>query len=185
MSSADAERTDASTPVDLASSARGWHGVQLAVLAFIGLCGVLSDSDPTSPRWLQILAGVLAIAALVLSCASIFLVASVAWPFPTREARTGPEAARRLRLGVTLTYTAVAVMALAASSGWWPTKDEPAPEEGAAAGGQVVQITDGSGSTACGELVAGPAGRIRISTADGPVELATSGLAAIEPVDSC
>jgi hypothetical protein len=183
MSSADAERTDASTPVDLAGSARGWHGVQLAVLAFIGVCGVLSDSDPTSPRWLQILAGVLAIAALVLACASIFLVASVAWP--TREARTGPEAARRLRLGVTLTYTAVAVMALAASSGWWPTKEEPTTSNAAAGGAPVVQITDGSGSTACGELVAGPAGRIRITTADGPVELATSGLAAIEPVDSC
>ena len=39
MSSADAERTDASAPVDLAGSARGWHGVQLAVLAFIGVCG--------------------------------------------------------------------------------------------------------------------------------------------------
>ena len=31
---------------DLADSRRGWHGVQLAVLAFIGLCGVLSDADP-------------------------------------------------------------------------------------------------------------------------------------------
>ena len=70
----------------LANSARGWHGVQLAVLAFIGLCGVLSDADPTLPRWLQVTAGLLAVVALIVSCLSIFVVASVAWPFSARVA---------------------------------------------------------------------------------------------------
>ena len=177
----------------LAHSARGWHGVQLAVLAFIGLCGVLGDADPTSPRWLQVTAGVLAIAALVLSCLSIFLVASVAWPFPTRgdaDALTAsPQAvdaaSRRLRRGVAITYLSVAVMALAASTGWWPTKEESDAAAAGGAGGASVEITDGSGRTACGELVAGPAGRVRLTTAEGTVELATAGLAAISPVASC
>ncbi len=83
-----------------------------------------------------------------------------------------------------MTYTAVAVMALAASSGWWPTKDEA--EDGAAVEQAVsVRITDGSGRSACGELVEGPTGRIRLTTDEGTVELATAGLAAIVPVDNC
>jgi hypothetical protein len=89
-------------------------------------------------------------------------------------------AAGRLRLGVVLTYLAVAVMALAASSNWWPT-----PKAGEVGAGPSVQITDGAGRTACGELVDGPAGRIRLTTAAGRVELATSGLADISPVDGC
>lgn len=182
---ADAERSDGSLLADVSGSARGWHGVQLAVLAFIGLCGVLSDSDPGIPRWLQILAGVLAIAALALSCTSVFLVASVAWPFPGAGGRRSDPAtsARRLRTGVLLTYVAVAVMALAASSSWWPT---PASTSGDGDGtGATVEVTDGSGRTACGELVEGPTGRIRLETAGGTVEVATTGVAHLSPVDTC
>ena len=41
----------------LRASARGWHGVQLAVLGFIGLCGALHDAGAaTGPRWVQELA---------------------------------------------------------------------------------------------------------------------------------
>ena len=32
-------------PEQLRTSARGWHGVQLAVLGFIGLCGALHDAE--------------------------------------------------------------------------------------------------------------------------------------------
>ena len=36
----------------LQTSARGWHGVQLAVLGFIGLCGALHDAgSATGPPW--------------------------------------------------------------------------------------------------------------------------------------
>jgi hypothetical protein len=133
---------------DLASSARGWHGVQLAVLAFIGLCGVLSDADPGLPRWLQITAGVLAVAALIVSCLSIFVVASVAWPFSSRvvSGDVPQRAARRLRRGIALTYAAVGLMALAASSSWWPTPDA-ADLEGA---GATVRITDQAGRSVDG-----------------------------------
>jgi hypothetical protein len=171
------------TLADLANSARGWHGVQLAVLAFIGLCGVLSDADPTLPRWLQITAGVLAVAALIVSCLAIFVVASVAWPFSSRVADgdVGQRAARRLRTGIALTYLAVGLMALAASSSWWPTPDVD-DIEGAAA---TVRITDQSGNTACGTIVDGPEATIQLATADGTVSLAADGLADIVPVDSC
>jgi hypothetical protein len=193
MDAGDAERPEGSSLADVTRSARGWHGVQLAVLAFIGLCGVLSDSDPATPRGLQVTAGVLAISALVLACVSVFLVATVAWPFPTgvpsepspgRGRGTSGPAARRLRVGVALTYVAVAAMALAASSSWWPS----ATSRGIGVDGAAratVEITDRSGRTACGELVEGPEGRIRLATDAGTVELATNGVALISPVDAC
>lgn len=34
------------------ASAKGWHGVQMAALGFIGLCGVLQRDDGDDPRWL-------------------------------------------------------------------------------------------------------------------------------------
>ena len=41
---------------ELRGSARGWHGVQLAVLGFIGLCGVLREGAGSGePHWLQVL----------------------------------------------------------------------------------------------------------------------------------
>jgi len=123
---------------ELAQSARGWNGIQLAVLAFVGLCGVLSEADARHPRWLQITAGLLAVAALALACLAVFLVASVAWPLSSRPPSSRPPssdppssqegspteeglpggARRRLQVGTALTYVAVAVMALAASSNW-------------------------------------------------------------------
>lgn len=168
---------------DLANAARGWHAVQLAVLAFIGFCGVLSDADPALPRWLQVTAGVLAISALIVSCLSIFVVASVAWPFSSRAAGDDvrPSAARRLRTGIALTYAAVGLMAFAASTSWWPTPDS-AGIEGA---GAAVRITDQAGRTACGTIIDGPEATIRLATADGTVELAANGLADIVPVDGC
>jgi hypothetical protein len=191
MDAGEAERSDGSALAALTRSARGWHGVQLAVLAFIGLCGVLSNSDADTPRWLQVTAGVLAISALALACASIFLVASVAWPFPAvpsgaASARVpGPATvARRLRLGVALTYVAVGVMALAASANWWPTPETKGLDGTGAASAKVV-VTDRSGRTACGDLVAGPAGRVRLATTAGTVEVAISGVATISPVTTC
>jgi hypothetical protein len=61
----DSGRSERGGLAELGRSARGWHGVQLAVLALIGLCGVLTDSDPGDPRWLRVAAGVAAPAGTV------------------------------------------------------------------------------------------------------------------------
>lgn len=109
---------------ELRTSARGWHGVQLATIGFIGLCGVLQRGRSDNPTWLQVLSGLVALAALVLACAGTFLVARVAWPLYGGVARDqGGDLARdaaRLRRGLVYTFTAVAVVALATASGWWP-----------------------------------------------------------------
>jgi hypothetical protein len=191
----DSGRSARAGVAEMARSARGWHGVQLGVLALIGLCGVLTENDPDHPRWLQIGAGLAALLALGLACLAVFLVASVAWPFPTgtadvddvgAAAAVGAKAAaepRRLHTGVALTYAAMITMAIAASASWWPDADSATDGEGGA--GVTVEVTAHDGSTACGQLLGAPTGTIRLATASRAVELATSGLAAISPTDSC
>ena len=184
---------------DLARSARGWHGVQLAVLAFIGLCGVLTDDDPAHPRWLQIGSALAALLALALACLAVFLVASVAWPFPTAStdgddavagaaAGAGGDTAltgrRRLRTGVALTYAAVITMAIAASASWWPDRQEGEFGGGDGAGANV-EVTAHSGGTACGELLDAPAGTVRLATASGDLTVPIARLAGIVPADFC
>ena len=75
----------------------------------------------------------------------------------------------------------LAVLALAASSSWWPTPERAGLDDI----GATVRITDQAGRTACGTIVDGADETIRLATADGPVELALSALADIVPVDSC
>ena len=65
----------------LQSSARGWHGIQLAVLGFIGLCGVLQGNAGTdNPEWVRDIAAVLVLGSLVLACVAVAMVGTVAWP---------------------------------------------------------------------------------------------------------
>jgi len=64
----------------LSSSARGWHTIQMAVLGFIGICGILRTGSGAAPRAVQWLAAALAVAALAVACAAIFMVGRVAYP---------------------------------------------------------------------------------------------------------
>lgn len=213
--SVETDRRSDDAPVGpLVASARGWHGVQLAALAFIGLCGVLSDSDPEVPRSVQLAAGVLALVALALACAATFVVATVAWPLPSGHPPAGRPsgttstagavptsgpggrpgtidpaaaagagtAARRLRAGVAMTFMAVALMALAASAGWWPVGEDG---DGGDATAADVRVTVRGGGTACGRLVDAPAGIVRLVTDDGTAEVAIGRLTTIAAVDGC
>jgi lysylphosphatidylglycerol synthetase-like protein (DUF2156 family) len=171
---------------ELRVSARGWHGVQLAVLGFIGLCGVLQrDTGSDQPHWLEVLAGLLALAAFAIACVATVLVALAAWPvygsrpFAVDDDAEVARTSTRLRAGITLTYVAVAVIALATSSAWWPT--EASTDQAASS----VEVTTGAGQI-CGELTA-PSGRgvLAISAGGRVVELALSDVVSLSPVDSC
>jgi hypothetical protein len=174
--------------VELRGSAKGWHGVQLAVLGFIGLCGVLQGAaGQDGPHWLQVLAGVLVVIALVLACGATALVATAAWPVHEIEEglSTGADAeqalhhtARRLRLGIMITFAAVVVLALGATTSWWPE------QASSAAGAARVEVTTSQGS-ACGQLQDGDPGTIAVQSARGLVVVATSDVVRLRLVASC
>ena len=177
---------------DLQTSARGWHGAQLAVLGFIGLCGALQGGGSDQPGWLQRLAGLLVLAALALACVATVLVAITAWPvYGGRAGATDPgeelaRGGRRLRAGLVLTFVAVAVLALATSSGWWPTEaSSPSSADASSlSGGSLVEVTTSKG-TACGTLVSGDAGRLALDVSGQRFALELSDLRAVRPVVGC
>lgn len=169
---------------ELRTSARGWHGVQLAVLGFIGLCGVLqSGAGADNPRWLQVLAGLLA---LTLSCVATALVASAAWPvYGSSPTAPGPGAdengeirrtGRRLRTGITMTFLAVVVVALAATSSWWP-REVVTP-------GGFVEVSTGN-AVLCGQLRQAEPGVLGVEVDGRPVQLALSDVVQLRPLDTC
>jgi hypothetical protein len=175
---------------ELRTSARGWHGVQLATIGFIGLCGVLQRGRPDNPTWLQVLAGILALVALVLACAGTFLVARVAWPLyggrrrgPSSEPAELARDGARLRKGLVLTFAAVAVVALATASGWWPQPEGKASASASAS--QTVSVQATNGQRLCGTLVDAGPGRIGVSVNGSPVAVSLADVATVAPAGSC
>ena len=160
-------------PDALSASAREWHKLQLAALAFVGLCGVLTGDNGTRlPMWLQSLAGVLALLALAVAAIGVLLVALVAWPLGApADPTTG---ARRLRAGVILTGVAVGLTALSASSNWWPQSSAERP----------VQVSTSSG-TACGQVVDSAAGWIDLDVRGTVVRVDLVDLVSLWPTESC
>ena len=184
-----AENDSASRLVELRASAKGWHGVQLAVLGFIGLCGVLQGAAGHSgPHWLQVLAGVLVLLALALACTATALVATAAWPVHDIEdgVSAGASAdnllhhtANRLRLGIMITFLAVVLLAVGATSSWWP-------EDAASSGGDasLVEVTTNQGA-ACGTLQDGDPGTITVSSGGQQVVVPAESVVRLRPVASC
>jgi hypothetical protein len=168
----------------LRASARGWHGAQLAVIGFIGLCGVLQEGRPDNPMWLQVSAGVLALAALVLACVATFLVALVAWPlYGGREPTVTDEAVqlerdgRRLKRGLILTFAAIALLALGTAAGWWP--------QDAGDGDDLVAVQATTGERWCGTLSDARPGTLSIAGDGDPVVVSLRDVVAVGPVDGC
>ena len=173
---------------ELRGSAKGWHGIQLAALGFIGLCGVIQTGDARDPWALQVFSGILVLVAFALACAGIYLVGRAAWPLYRGEepAAAGDEAAaieltsRQLTRGLLMTFLSIATLALATAAAWWPQ------EESGGAGAGSVQVQTDDGRTACGELTASPQpGSLRLVADAQPVVLSLGAIASVAPVDSC
>ena len=186
-SAMDLEVGDPEALAELAASARGWHSIQLAVLGFIGFCGIFWDgNDAAAPGWLQWLPGILVVLALLLALMAIYLVGRVAYPF-RGPAQTAPEEIRgavgtrrrRLRTGIALTYVAMTALVVATLSGWFPTTTEGDPEAAAAV------VMDVEGRSWCGELADAPGDELRLVTAEGEVTLSPQRLALVHPVAVC
>lgn len=178
-----ADSSDTSRIAELRTSARGWHGVQLAVLGFIGLCGVLQRGHEDLPRWLQVLAAVLVLIALAVACVATVLVALAAWPVYAKAPASGDQVevrrtVGRLRIGIALTFVAVALTALATTSQWWPTK----AESGSSAA--LVDVTTASGEV-CGELQRIDTSGITLNANGQDVSFAFGDLISLQSVPAC
>ncbi len=176
------DSTDTSRVAELRTSARGWHGVQLAVLGFIGLCGVLQRGHEDLPRWLQVLAGVLVLVALAVACIATVLVALAAWPVYAKAPMTDDQAevrrtVGRLRIGIGLTFVAVAMTALATTSQWWPTK----ADSGSSA---LVQVRTASGEV-CGQLQQIDTSGITLNAEGQDVSFAFGEVLSLQSVPTC
>jgi hypothetical protein len=157
-------------------SAKGWHNIQMAVMGFIGLCGVLRMGEtPAGPEWLSWGSMGMSVAAFVASLISMWMVGGVAFPLYGGE-QMPANAPGRLKGGIGMTFAAIVMMALAALGGWWPSS----------AGGNNVQVSDAGGNTACGELVQGaPSGSMWLQTGEGRVTVGLKNVAEIRQVASC
>lgn len=187
VSASDLEVGDPEALEELAASARGWHSIQLAVLGFIGFCGVFWDGNGVaSPGWLQWLPGILVVLALLLALTAIYLVGRVAYPF-RGPAQTAPDEVRRavgtrrrrLRTGIGLTYVAMTALVVATLSGWFPTNTEADTDVAAAV------VMDVEGRSWCGELAEAPGDELWLDTAEGEVTLSPQRLALVHPVAAC
>ena len=162
---------------ELSASARGWHTIQMAVLGFIGICGILRTTSGPAPRAVQWLAAALAVAALAAACIAVFTVGRVA--YPAGDALDGDRAAAggtaRLRAGIRLTIMALILAVIAALSGWWPSP----------ASNPAVAVTGTTGQAWCGPLVSGPADAISVHTANGIITVPTQAIAQVSPVGRC
>jgi hypothetical protein len=175
------ERDDTLGP--LARSARGWHSIQMAVLGFIGICGVLHTANTSVPGWLQWVAALLAVAALAIAGTGIYLVGQVAYPLDGSGGPSSPStvgrARARLRTGIRLTVLALILIVIAALSGWWPRSSD------AGTGSATVTVSDRSGRTWCGHLVAGDTGVVAVDTPHGVIGVPVEIIADVRPVASC
>jgi hypothetical protein len=176
---------------DLRGSAKGWHGVQLAALGFIGLCGVIKPGDSPAPEGVQALSGILILVAFVAACLGIYAVGKAAWPIygsgPVHVSGGDPHAveraSRQLKRGLVLTFVSIALTALATTTSWWPT-DEGGGDGGGA--GAAVEVQATGGQTICGELAESTeAGTLRLVKEGQPVSLQLGQVASVRPVDGC
>ena len=173
---------------ELRGSAKGWHGIQLAALGFIGLCGVIQTGDARDPWALQVFSGILVLVAFALACAGIYLVGRAAWPLYRGEepGTAGDDAAaieltsRQLTRGLLMTFLSIATLALATAASWWPHEESGGP------GASTVQVQTDDGRSACGELTASPQpGSLRVVADAQPIVLSLDAIASIAPVESC
>lgn len=157
-------------------SAKGWHNIQLGVMGFISLCGVLRmGEEPAGPEWLSWWSTGMSVAAFVSGLISMWMVGGVAFPLYGGE-QMPQNATGRLKGGIGMTFVTIVMMALGALGGWWPASAE----------GGSMEVSDPNGNSACGVMMKGaPSGSMWLQTNEGRVTVALKNVAEIRQVTSC
>jgi hypothetical protein len=160
-------------------SAKGWHNIQLAVMGFIGLCGVLRMGEtPAGPEWLSLWSTAMSVLAFITGIISMWMVGGVAFPLYGGE-QMPENATGRLKGGIGMTFATIVMMAFGALGGWWPAS------AGDSAGSNV-QVSDTSGNSACGKLTQGaPSGSMWLQTDEGRMTVSLKNLSEIREVSTC
>lgn len=164
-------------------SAKGWHNIQLAVMGFIGLCGVLRmGEEPAGPEWLSWWSTGMSVAAFVTSIISMWMVGGVAFPLYGGE-QMPENSGGRLKGGIIMTFVTIVMMALGALGGWWPATESSGSS---GSSGSNVEVSDPNGNSACGELMDGaPSGSMWLQTAEGRVTISLRNVTEIRQVSAC
>jgi len=164
----------------LQKSAREWQRVQVGVLGFVGLCGMLrGDSGEEQPLWLQKSGGLAAVAALVAAILAVTFVATIAQPFGARSiSLQAPQ--RRLRIGIGTTFVALGLTVISALGMWWPHETNKLT----GGSGEYVVVVTNSGSS-CGTLVGSAPGSLKLEVAGRLLTLPLSRVVAIQSVTTC
>lgn len=175
---------EAERVAELRASAKGWHGIQLAALGFIGLCGVIKTGDGSDPWTLQVLSGILVLVAFALACAGIVFVGRAAWPLyggGAGSAGSAADVSRQLTRGLVLTFLSVAALSLGTATSWWPQEGG-----GDGSGAAEVQVQTSDGRSACGTLQEPrQAGALRLAADSQVLDLDLGSIATIAPVGGC
>jgi hypothetical protein len=170
------------------ASAVAWQKIQFAVLGFIGLCGVLKGAGTSGgPRNLQIVAAVLIVLALIAAGYATFLVGRAAWPLysanrpsPADPSMRGNDeikrASRSLRGGLGLTFVALILASLAATSSWWPVKGSSAA---------LVSVSTTNGVTLCGTWAGDSNGSLVLQFSGQLDQIPLSQITMVDPTSSC
>jgi hypothetical protein len=170
------------------ASAVAWQKIQFAVLGFIGLCGVLKGTGTSGgPRNLQIAAAVLIVLALIAAGYATFLVGRAAWPLysadrppPADPSMSGNDevkrASRSLRSGLGLTFVALILASLAATSSWWPVKGSSAA---------LVSVSTTNGVTLCGTWAGDSNGSLVLQFSGQLDQIPLSQITMVDPTSSC
>jgi hypothetical protein len=164
-------------------AAKDWRTAQVSLLGLITVVSVLKgpDSIASLDGGAKVWVGVLLLLALVCAGTGTYLLAEVAYGLPRALARfrTQPSVddvdlalhgALRLRVGLGLTFVALALMAGAIGTSWYG----PSPAK------LSIRIDTAAG-TFCGELVSGDATTMLISTKQGRQAVAVRDIVSTTP----
>ena len=165
----------------LNESAMEWQKIQLAVLGFTGVCGLLQNRGTNGmPLWLQTFGLISAAVGFLLAVAAVFLV----WTIADRAdvlRLSGIRGRRRLKVGIGMSLSGLTFVVLAALCSWWPHREAPSDTEG----NDVVFVVTASFDSICGRVTDSRKGFVTLENNARRTQVPLNRVAALRLVQHC